>query len=61
MLNSAISLPPTLALILFVIGVVAGIQYRRVWKAEGPTAQLWVFGVIAAACLLTVGLIPLET
>lgn len=59
--NSTLSLPPTLALILFVIGVVAGIQYRRVWKAEGPTVQLWVFGVIAAACLLAVGLIPLET
>ena len=54
------SLPPMIALVIFVIGVVAGVQYRRVWKAEGPRAQLWIFGVRASGCLLTVALIPLK-
>ncbi|MEO0691094.1 MAG: hypothetical protein AAFY51_12465 [Pseudomonadota bacterium] len=60
MLSSVITLSPTSALILFVVGVLAGYQYRRVWKAEGSGAQLWLFGAIAAACLLAVGLIPLD-
>ncbi|MEM9898785.1 MAG: hypothetical protein AAF742_05350 [Pseudomonadota bacterium] len=60
MLSTNITLSPTLALILFVVGVLAGYKYRRVWKAEGPRAQLWVFGIIAAGCLLAVGLIPLD-
>lgn len=55
------SLPPIVALSVFVTGVVAGYQYRRVWKSEGPKIQLWVFGLISGICLLSVGLIPLET
>ena len=54
------SLPPMVALVIFVIGVVAGVQYRRVWKAQGPRAQLWIFGVVASVCLLTVALVPLK-
>ncbi|MEM1052731.1 MAG: hypothetical protein AAGI28_11615 [Pseudomonadota bacterium] len=54
------SLPPVVALVIFVTGVVAGYQYRRVWKAEGPRTQLWIYGTIASVCLLMVGLIPLE-
>lgn len=54
------SLPPSAALVIFVMGVLAGHQYRRVWKSEGPRAQLWVYGTIASVCLLTVGLIPLD-
>ncbi|MEM6585929.1 MAG: hypothetical protein AAF692_09255 [Pseudomonadota bacterium] len=57
---SPLTLTPAFALILFVIAVVAGTQYRRVWKAEGPRAQLWAYGVIAGGCLLAVGLIPLS-
>ena len=54
------SLPPVIALVIFVIGVVAGVQYRRVWKAEGSRTQLWIFGVVASVCLLTVALVPLK-
>ena len=57
---SPLTLTPAAALILFVIAVVAGTQYRRVWKAEGPRAHLWVYGAVAGACLLAVGLIPLS-
>ncbi|WP_420548063.1 hypothetical protein [Curvivirga sp.] len=46
------------ATIIFVIACLAGFQYRRVWKAEGPKWQLWLFGLIAAACLLIVGFMP---
>ncbi|MEM1196475.1 MAG: hypothetical protein AAGH57_10265 [Pseudomonadota bacterium] len=54
------SLPPFAALLIFVMGVVAGHQYRRVWKSEGPRRQLWIYGTIASLCLLAVGLIPLD-
>ncbi|QDY71292.1 hypothetical protein [Qingshengfaniella alkalisoli] len=47
------------ATIIFVAGCLAGMQYRRVWKAEGPRWQLWVFGIVAGAAFLTVGFIPL--
>lgn len=53
-------LPPTLALVLFVIAVLAGHSFRRVWKAEGPTWQLWLFGGLAGICLITVGFLPLD-
>ncbi|MTI10381.1 hypothetical protein [Curvivirga aplysinae] len=46
------------ATIIFVIACLAGFQYRRVWKAEGPKWQLWLFGLIAAAGLLIVGFTP---
>lgn len=53
------SLTPFSATILFVIACLAGYKYRRVWKAEGPRWQLWVFGMIAAACLLYLGFVPM--
>lgn len=53
------SLTPFYATILFVIACLAGYQYRRVWKAEGPRWQLWIFGVIAAVCLLYLGFVPM--
>jgi len=61
MLALSLTLSPLWALAIFVIGILAGHQYRRVWKAEGPRAQLWIFGLIAAGCMLIVGLIPLAT
>lgn len=54
-------LPPILATIIFVIACIAGYGYRRVWKAEGPRWKLWVYGLIAAACLLTLAFVPLAT
>ncbi len=55
-----LTLTPTLATIIFVTACLAGMQYRSVWKAEGPRWQLWVFGTVAAVCLLTVGFIPMR-
>ena len=53
-------LTPLTATVIFVVAVIAGYRYRRVWKAEGPRWQLWLFGLIAAVCLLTVGFLPLK-
>lgn len=55
----AFSLTPYAATLIFVAAVIAGVNFRRVWKAEGPVWQLWAFGVIAAVCLVTVGFVPL--
>ncbi|MBO6918082.1 MAG: hypothetical protein JJ858_06605 [Rhizobiaceae bacterium] len=54
------SLTPLVATIIFVIACLAGYQYRRVFKAEGPTYQLWIFGIIAASSLLILGFIPIK-
>lgn len=56
---SGFVLSPAVAVALFVVAVVAGTLYRSVWKTEGPRWQLWLFGVVAALCLLTVGFVPL--
>ncbi|MEM1265632.1 MAG: hypothetical protein AAGI50_06405 [Pseudomonadota bacterium] len=55
-----VSLTPAIATALFVIAVVAGYRYRRTWKMEGPAWQLWLYGSVAAVCLLTVGFVPLR-
>ena len=54
-----LSLTPPLATVLFVLACLAGYRYRRVWKTEGPRWQLWLFGVVAAAALLTLGVVPM--
>ncbi len=54
------TLEPSTALVIFIIACLAGFQYRRVWKAEGPLWQKWLWGVIAGVCLLFVALIPLN-
>ncbi|GAA6197774.1 hypothetical protein [Pseudophaeobacter sp.] len=59
MLASQITLTPLSATILIFLAVLAGNRYRRVWKAEGPRWQLWLFGLIAAAALLTLGFVPM--
>lgn len=47
-----------MATVLFVLACVAGYQYRRVWSAEGPRWQLWIYGAVAALCLATVAFLP---
>lgn len=56
---SGLTLSSPVATVIFVIACVAGVQFRRVWKEEGPRSQLWVFGLISAICFAVVALIPL--
>lgn len=58
--EAEIVLTPSLATVLFVIAVIAGYRYRAVWKAEGPAWQAWLFGSVAAICLLVLGFVPLQ-
>lgn len=60
MLASQITLTPLIATILIFLAVLAGNRYRRIWKAEGPRWQLWVFGLIAAAALLVLAFVPMQ-
>ncbi|MEM9099652.1 MAG: hypothetical protein AAGC79_14145 [Pseudomonadota bacterium] len=53
-------LTPLLATAIFVVACCAGYAYRRVWKAEGPVWKLWVYGLVAGLCLLTVGFVPVS-
>ncbi len=54
-----LTLSPTIATLIFVAACLSGYQYRRVWKAEGPRYQYWLFGLLAAAGLMIVGFVPL--
>ncbi|MEM7739599.1 MAG: hypothetical protein AAF225_02215 [Pseudomonadota bacterium] len=56
---SQLSLTPMAATLIFVLGVVAGYQYRRNWKLEGPVWKAWLFGGIAGLCLVTVAFVPM--
>ncbi|MEM7296386.1 MAG: hypothetical protein AAF330_07180 [Pseudomonadota bacterium] len=56
-LQGATLSPPT-ATAIFVVAVLAGLTYRRTWKAEGARWKLWVSGLAAAACLAAVAFIP---
>lgn len=58
--ESAFYITPGVATAVFVLAVFAGYQYRRVWKTEGPRWQLWLWGVTAGGCLLTVGFLPMQ-
>lgn len=51
---------PLIATILFTIAAIAGVNYRRLWKAEAESWKLWTSGLIAAICLLTVAFAPLS-
>ena len=57
---SELYLTPTTATVIFVIAVLAGYRYRRIWKAGGSGWQLWVSGALAAGCLLMLGFLPLR-
>ena len=54
-----LTLTPAIATVVFVASCVCGHQYRRVWKAEGPVWQLWVFGLASAIGLAILGFVPL--
>ncbi|MGH1355105.1 MAG: hypothetical protein ACRBBS_08510 [Thalassovita sp.] len=54
-----VALTSLIATVIFVLACLCGYQYRRVWKAEGPRWQLWLFGVLAAAGLLILGFVPM--
>lgn len=54
-----LALPPLLATVLFVVAVISGYQYRKVWKTEGPAWKAWLFGVLAGGCFLCVAFIPM--
>ncbi|MEM9708013.1 MAG: hypothetical protein AAF871_04420 [Pseudomonadota bacterium] len=51
---------PAAATAIFVLAVLAGYRYRRVWKTEGPRWQAWLFGAVAGICLLALGFFPLD-
>lgn len=61
MLASHLTLTPLTATGLIFLAVLAGNRYRRVWKAEGPRWQLWLFGLLAALALLTLAFVPMQT
>ncbi len=54
-----LTLTPGTATVLFTIACLAGYRYRRVWKAEGPRSQLWLWGLVAAGALLVLGFVPM--
>lgn len=56
-----LTLTPFVATIIFVLSCLFGHSYRRVWKAEGPRWQLWIYGVSAAGGLMILGFVPLAT
>lgn len=60
MLAADFTLTPLIATLLIFVAVLAGNRYRRVWKAEGPRWQLWAFGLLAAAALLTLAFVPVQ-
>ena len=56
-----LNLTPFWATILVVVAVIAGHQYRKNWKNEGPLWKAWAYGTLAGLCLLALGFIPLTT
>jgi len=55
-----LTLSPLAATAIFCATCLAGHRYRRVWKAEGPIYQYWLFGLIAACGLLILGFVPIR-
>ena len=51
------TLSPMLATGIFVVSCLCGHRYRKVWKADGPNWQLWMFGGLAAMGLLVLGFV----
>ena len=49
-----------LALFIFFIACISGVQFKRLWKNNGPVWQLWFFGTSSAIGLLLVGLMPIH-
>ncbi|MEM6941018.1 MAG: hypothetical protein AAF943_08495 [Pseudomonadota bacterium] len=57
---ASLTLTPTSATVIFCLTCLAGVQYRRVWKAEGPQYQYWLFGTAAACGLIVLGFVPMR-
>lgn len=57
-----LSLPPALATLIFLLVVICGHNFRKVWKEQplGWQKRAWLFGVPAAVGLLALGLLPLK-
>jgi len=45
---------------LFALAVVAGYQYRKNWKVEGPAWKAWLYGVTAGGCLILLAFVPVR-
>jgi hypothetical protein len=60
LLVSEIVLSPLFATVMFIGACLAGHSYRRVWKADGPRWQLWVFGLTAALLFGLVAFLPVR-
>ncbi|MEM8791344.1 MAG: hypothetical protein AAGE80_06985 [Pseudomonadota bacterium] len=56
-----LELTPAIATAIFVVGVVSGYRYRIVWKTAGPAWQAWLYGTVAAACILVLAFTPLAS
>ena len=57
---SDLTLTPAVAVVIYSAACLSGYRFRRVWRDEGPRWQLWLWGVLAAVGLLTLGFVPLE-
>lgn len=60
---SNLHLTPPLAALIFVVVVLCGHNFRKLWKQqpEGWQKKAWLFGVPAALGLLVLGFIPLKS
>lgn len=59
---SSLTLSPAAGIILLLVMVFAGRQFRENWKAQAPGWQkrAWLYGVPAALCFAALAFIPLE-
>ena len=55
-----LALSPAVAVFLVFVAVACGHLYRKNWISEGPRHLYWIYGVLAAASLLALALIPLR-
>ncbi len=55
-----LTLAPWVGVLLVIVAVVAGHNFRKSWVAGDSKTRLWIFGLLAAASLLALGLIPLK-
>lgn len=56
------TLNPAFALVLLVVMVLCGRQFREVWKAQAPgwQAQAWIWALPAALAFAALAFIPLD-
>ena len=61
-MTGGLSLSPAAGLVLLVVMVLAGRQFRETWKAQAPgwQARAWAYGVTAALCFAALAFIPLD-